>query len=398
MDNSWIIFCPSGFWQVKGIKEAGKLGMKTLAIDCNKKAEGFKHSDDYLCLDTNNHENIIIELKKKNINIIGALSFCSDIGIELCAYIRSKFSIKGYGIETARKLVNKHHQRSEWEKAGLQQNFKWKIFFDSNKAFEYLKGINSKKVLKPVDSSGSKGVLVYKKESEIEFNDIKNAFEFSRCKQIIIEDFIEGKEYTIEVFYEKSNPYILAITEKQKLRSSNFTIANKIFTPNLEDLTIKKIKHHVFKAAKALGYYSGIAHVEIIIGKSGTINLVEFSARGGGFGLNHFFVENVCGIDPTFLTLMDVQKKNVGFKKIQKRKAVIKYIPAKHGTIQKIEYPKNIKHKNLQIKFFSKIGDSFQGSNCDGDRLGYVFYVSENLSESIKLVDEYYDKINIEYI
>ena len=398
MNDSWIIFCPSGFWQIKGIKEARKLGNKILSIDSNEKAEGFKYSDDYLCLDTNDYDNVINQLKKKNINIVASLSFCSDIGVELCAHIRIKFSIEGYSLETASNVVNKFHQRSQWEKAGLQEDFNWKGFMDPLKAFKYLKNTDSKKVLKPVDSSGSKGVLIIKNKSELEINDVKKAFEYSKSKQIIIEDFIDGKEYTVEVFYQKENALILAITEKEKLRSSNFTIANKIFTPNLEKSIVKKIKFLLNKAAKALGYNSGIAHIEIMIQKSGEIKFIEFSARGGGFGLNHFFVERVCGLDPTFLTLMDALKKNIEVKIIQNRKAVIKYIPAKYGKIKKIQYPQSLNHKGLKIKFFSKIGDSFEGSKSDGDRLGYVFCVSENLSESMKVVDEYYDKINVEYI
>lgn len=398
MNNSWIVFCPAGPWQVRGIKEASKMGYKTITIDSSKHAAGFDYSDDSICIDTNDFEKVVNELIARNILIVNALSFCSDVGIELCAYIREKFSIGGYGIDVSKNLVNKYFQRFHWDKMGLQNNFKWNSFFDPIEALRFIKTIDSKKILKPVDSSGSKGVIVLNKKPYITLKEIESAFHYSNSKQIIIEDFIDGIEYTVEVFYVDSNPFILAITEKRKLRDSNFTIANELFTPIIDDSLKNQIKKVIDKAAKALGYVSGIAHIEIIIEESGKINLVEFSARGGGFGLNHFFVESVCGFDPTKLTLMDALKMKIEINSIKNRKAVIKYLPAKFGTIKTIEssYNKNI--EGLKVEFFAKVGDKFHGSNSDGDRLGYVFCVSDSLSLSMNIVDNVYNSIKVEYI
>lgn len=398
MKDSWIVFCPAGEWQVQGINEAKTLGYKIVSIDSRNDALGFKFSDDYISINTDDHLNIIKSLKKKHINIVAAISYCSDIGIEVCASIRQSFYLKGYDKQIAKNLINKLNQRTLWERAELHTNFSWKSFDNTKTASDYLTKSTSKKIIKPVDSSGSRGVSVIEKKNENNLNYLNEAFSFSKSNTIIIEDYIEGKEYTIEAFFTKKSSTILAITEKNKLKSSNYTIAHEIFTPNISKSTRKKIKKLVEKAAYALGYFSGIAHIEIIIQKSGQIHLIEFSGRGGGFGLNHFFVEKVSGLNPTRLTLYNELGRKLNLNSNWDKKAFIKYIPAKCGTIDKIEYPKIDRDSDIEINFFGKEGTYYKGSKSDGDRVGYVFCVSDNLNKAKRKVYDYYNKINIKYL
>ena len=45
MDNNYLLFLGAGKWQKYGIKTAGELGIKTIAVDGNPNSEGFKYSD-----------------------------------------------------------------------------------------------------------------------------------------------------------------------------------------------------------------------------------------------------------------------------------------------------------------------------------------------------------------
>ena len=86
MKNQWVVFAPSGKWQMEGIFCAKKLGYKILSIDNDKEAQGFKISDLNLVFELNQYEEIFKEIESLNINLITAISFCSDVGIELTGY------------------------------------------------------------------------------------------------------------------------------------------------------------------------------------------------------------------------------------------------------------------------------------------------------------------------
>ena len=96
MINKWIVFAPSGKWQMEGINCAKKLGYKILSIDSDENALGFQISDLNLVYELDQYEEILTKIEFLDLNLKTAISFCSDVGIELCAVIRQKFNLGGY--------------------------------------------------------------------------------------------------------------------------------------------------------------------------------------------------------------------------------------------------------------------------------------------------------------
>ena len=396
MKNQWVVFAPSGKWQMEGIFCAKKLGYKILSIDNDKEAQGFKISDLNLVFELNQYEEIFKEIESLNINLITAISFCSDVGIELCAVIRGKFNLGGYDIKTAISLTNKKYQRLAWKKNKVYPPIKWKSFKTSYHALNYLKKNNSKNIIKPVDSSGSRGISVFEKFDNNTPGLIDFAFSLSKSKEIIIEEYFHGDEFTVEVFVQNNVFTILCITKKNKLISSNYTVSSEIFTVRLNKKLTYKIEKLIEKASRALNYYNGIIHSEILINEKDEIFLIEMAARGGGFGLNHYFVSGVTGLNISELTI-----KNFLFQKFNKIKsknlnAYMRFIPKTNGTLKKIEIDKKIQElEEIKIELFNKEGDFLQTNNSDGDRIGLIIGFAINIESAKKKVDEAYRSIKI---
>ena len=86
--DKWLISVTAGLIQVHGIRKAKKLGFKVLAIDQDPNALGFKFSDIKIVSRLNEFNEIFKKICDYNLNIVGAVSFCSEAGLKLCAKIR----------------------------------------------------------------------------------------------------------------------------------------------------------------------------------------------------------------------------------------------------------------------------------------------------------------------
>ena len=101
-----IIFITAGKWQLNGIKIAKKQGLEILSIDSDPNAEGFKYSKYKINLELNKKKRFL-KFWQYNLNYVGVLSYCSEVGMELASYISDYYNLYAPSIKTANILVNK---------------------------------------------------------------------------------------------------------------------------------------------------------------------------------------------------------------------------------------------------------------------------------------------------
>lgn len=395
--SSYILFAPAGKWQLLALLEAKKLGYKIISVDENKNAEGFNHSDISIVSNLNNYDQIYGEIE--HLNILTAISFCSDIGINLCSYIREKLNIGGYSSNVAKNLTSKSLQRELWKKNQVGTQINFQVFNNPNSAFNYIISNRSKNIIKPVDSSGSRGVFIVSYNDDCLLEKVKSSFQFSNSNIVIVEDYIVGEEYTVELFIINNISHLLAITKKKKLESTSGTVAYELFTPDLDLDLINEIKLVASNSAKALKYNSGVAHIEIIIDSKNSIHLIELAGRGGGFGLNNLMIPKVTGINVTKLTILNALNTYVKIENILKKKAILRFIPTKKGVLKKIEISESIlQNENIFIEFFYNEGDELLEPKSDGDRLCLILVIADNLKTAQNILSGALDNINIIYL
>ena len=70
--DRWIIFVTGGLWQLQGIKEAKKIGLKILVIDSDKNALGKYYSNLFINANLTDETKILLKLKNLNLNVAEA--------------------------------------------------------------------------------------------------------------------------------------------------------------------------------------------------------------------------------------------------------------------------------------------------------------------------------------
>jgi biotin carboxylase len=395
-DEYWLIAVTAGRWQRHGIRQARDAGLKVLAIDADPQAEGFSDADLALNMDLDDPDMIIRCIINLGINVKGVVSFVSEVGMMLAAQIREAFNLPGPDLELTGRLIDKSLQRQIWSKQNIPGP-DWKIFDDQATALAEILRFGFPLVVKPVDASGSRGVSKLESaEDDLELL-VANAFKYSKIGKIIVESYMEGTEFTVEVFADQGQIQVLAVTEKKKVDGTRGTVASELATSERKETVIASLAQVVIEAFQVLGYTDGPGHAEIILKNDGHAGMVELAGRGGGFMLFERFVPLVSGVNIARLTALQAVGEPLQPITVVPRAAVLRFIPSKPGVLRAI---KGLELAN-QIEGVDAValvnaGDMLKCATTDSDRLAYILTSAKTARQAQQLADQAESLIDFE--
>lgn len=386
-NERWLIAATAGTWQVAGIKAAQQMGLKVIAIDGQKDCPGFAIADKSINLDISDITTILKALDDLKLHYVGAISYCSEAGMMLAAKIREHFSLPGPNTSLTSALINKGIQRSIWAETNVPIP-KFSIFNDREDALSFCSSSDAQLIVKPTDSAGSRGVALLGADLQENSRLIDSAMGFSRSKEIIIEEYMKGIEYTVEVFCTKDKSDLLTITKKKKLAHTNGTVAFELITPELSEQEVSNISTPVFDAFNALGYIYGIGHAEIILKEDGSVGIIEVAGRGGGFLLFEKFIPLITSRNVTNELINILTGQNYNDSQQTQNFGVLRFTPSKKGKIKRLDGYQQINElENTYGQSFAAIGQEFPEAACDGDRIGCIITWATSLEEALSKAD-----------
>ncbi|MGN0187179.1 MAG: acetyl-CoA carboxylase biotin carboxylase subunit family protein, partial [Paludibacteraceae bacterium] len=136
-------------------------------------------------------------------------------------------------------------------------------------------------IVKPSDRSGSLGVIKVENKEEL-VSAVENACSCSFCHEAMIEEFVEGREISVEFISYKGQHYPLQITDKVTTDAPHF-VELEHHQPSTLNKEMFGIIYNMTKTAlNALGVANGASHAEYKITADGRIYIMEIGARMGG--------------------------------------------------------------------------------------------------------------------
>lgn len=281
-----IMILGAGEGQLPFINICKKRGYYVIVVSISGNYPGFKLADKSYFVDTKNKDEILNIARLENIDAI--LTDQTDVSVPTVAYVSEQLGLRGIGYDTSLKFSNKFLMRKAAKEAGVYvPDFAQTNSFDEAKSIA--KRIGFPLMIKPVDSSGSRGV--YKINSIKELCD--NFFisqKYSANGYVILEQFIKGKEYLVDGF-AMNNKYInLDLGVKEYFDVSNIFVS-KMCMFSSASRSFDNIGNEVLETNKKLvegiGLPFGITHAEYLYSKEeDKVYLVEIAARGGGVFLS----------------------------------------------------------------------------------------------------------------
>lgn len=369
MKNKLVIIGANDF-QSQLILKAKDLGYETHVFAWQDGSIGEKTADYFYPISIVEKDQILEECKK--INPVGVCSIASDLASITVNYVAENLGLPCNPTSITKQCTNKYEMRKKLKEGNIKTPLFIKVKEDCDISEIVM---NFPAIVKPTDRSGSRGITkVYSKDELL--SAIKYASKDSFDKEAIIEEYIEGNEYSCECVTYNGEHHFLAFTKKYTTGAPNFIEVGHTEPSDIKEEMQESIKQEIFKALSALGIQNGASHTEFKIDDKGNFGIIEIGARMGGDCIGSDLVRLSTGFDFVKMVIDIACGNEPDFTKVvEPRKANIKFIFTQKDYDDMQDYIKNYPENIFRVSEmnFENLGKTVDSSS----RIGYYIYTEK---------------------
>jgi carbamoyl-phosphate synthase large subunit len=220
----------------------------------------------------------------------------------------------------------------------------------------------------------------------------------SRCGQVIVEDFVEGIEFTVETFSHRGTTTVLAVSEKRKVPGTRGTVAVELATSSHPAAVTDGIGALAVDAVAALGHTDGPGHTEILRKDDGSFWLVETAGRGGGFMVADGLVPRASGFDLNRACARQaVGLEPLPFPEQAAKAFVLRFLPARPGNVTALTgFDQIVDLADVECEPLVKVGDRVERATTDGARLAYILSWAGDRATAFARADQVEGRIRVD--
>ena len=286
-----ILILGGGFQQLPAIRKAHELGLTVLLADYLPDAPGRREADQSFLISTRDR-NKILELARKE-NVDGILAFASDPAEETAAYVAEKIGLPGGMYAAAGILGNKRKFREFLAMLRIPAPRHFPMDYPEN-------DLPYPVVVKPLDSSGSKGVTILRSyDAGKLLRAYQAAVSCSLSGQAMAEEYISyGYRHLIggDVIVRDGNVILYGLMDCIREEGKNLVPCGKIYPCCAGEEVKVRIARIMQTVVHKLSITDAEMNVEFIAGKDGEVYPIEIALRCGGNGIPKLLAD-ATGID-----------------------------------------------------------------------------------------------------
>ena len=350
-------------FQNKLVLKARDMGLETHVFAWSEGAVAKDASDYFYPISIMDKEKILDIVH--SIEVDGICSIASDLAMPTVNYVAEKLGHICNSQECTILTTNKYEMRKKLNESGLPIPVFQLIKEEQDIDFRRM---TFPLIVKPIDRSCSRGI--YKVMNMYEVRDaIRNAIEASFTDDVLIEEYVDGKEFSIEALSQKGQHKILQITEKFTSGAPHFIESAHLSPGRVEKDIQQRIFEIIEKALCVLGIENGASHSEIKVSAAGDIKIIEVAARMGGDFIGSDMVQISTGFDFVRSVINVAIREQVDSCQTASGKyALVKFV-FDLGDIKRLnqverEYPTAVKEYHLDSKMKQVTDSSSRNGYC----------------------------------
>lgn len=376
-----IVIIGANEFQNRLILKAKDMGYETHVFAWKEGAVGEQTADYFYPISITEKERILGEARK--IKPEAVVSIASDLATITVNYIARELNLICNSDRCIQISTNKYDMRKAFLAAGVETPEFYEI--GPEMALDKIRNMKFPVIVKPTDRSGSRGITKIENIEDLEAAVI-SSIEYSFEKKAIVEEYIEGNEYSCECISYRGKHYFLTVTQKFTTGAPNFIETGHLEPGGLNDEMIKHVKKQVFKALDSLEIKYGATHSEFKIDHDGNVRMIEIGARMGGDCIGSDLVQISTGYDFLKMTIQTAAGQEPDLLQISEpRAAAIKFIFSEEDIVNlsqvQEEYPE-------KVYFVSSINiDSRQRIVDSASRYGFYILSCDSREEAMRLAN-----------
>lgn len=388
-----IMIVGASVLQLPAILKAKEMGLHVAVVDFNPQAIGIQYADKYYNASTMDEDAVLAAAEDYLPD--GIMTLATDMPMRGVAKTSDKLHLHSINYATSLKATDKSLMIKAFKKSDVPSPW----YFDIA-SYEELKALDGKIdfpcIIKPTDNAGSHGVAKVNNFKEL-LDNYEYAHSCSRHGDVIVEEYLEGPEVSVEVMVVNGKVNILQITDKITTEAPHFVEMGHTQASRLPVATQEAIRKVAAMACLAIGIDKGPAHVEMKVTKRGPV-MIELGARMGGDNITTHLVPLSTGVNMVESTVKVALGEEPDITPTLHCGSAIRYFEVPFGTIKAIQNVEEAKAVPgvKQITFTKEVGDESTPIHCSNDRIGFVIAQGATAEDAVKACEEAMSIIKIE--
>lgn len=391
-----IMILGASILQLPAIEKAKQMGLDVIAVDMNPAAVGFGVNgitrEAISTIDTA----AVLEAARRH-RIDGIMTLASDMPMQTVAAVCRELNLVGISEDTALKATNKAFMRDALKESGVPVP----LYFRVRGKEEFKDAIGKVRaggyrcIVKPADNSGSRGVDLLNEDSDLDAA-YDYTVKYSRGGEIVVEEYMEGAEVSVETLALDGNVHVIQITDKLTTGAPYFVEMGHSQPCRLSDETKKRIAEAAVAANKAIGIENGPSHTEIKVTKDGP-KIVELGARLGGDCITTHLVPLSTGVNMVECSIKIALGEKPDLAPKWTKGSAIRYLKTGTGVIAGIEGTKDAESTLgvVQVSLVHGVGEQVGEIRSSVDRAGFVIAQGETAAAAVEAAEAGIRKIVI---
>lgn len=282
----------AGLNQLELIREARHLGLETVVIDPQTDPPGKEEADQFYRIDGDDYDTTRSVAVRHHIG--GIVTGQTERPLRIMARLAQEMGLVFNSPEVTGRCLDKWQMKQAFLENEIPcakgilltagEELPGKLPVDSGFPV----------IIKPRDAFSSRGVYRCETYDEIKSH-IADTTSYSSSGGIIIEEFLAGKEYSVEAVTCHGRTTIIQYTEKFITPYPNTVELGHLQPAALTREQQEAVSSVVIKTLKALGLENSASHTEIMLTEEGPA-VIEVGARLGGDFIASYLTKSSTGI------------------------------------------------------------------------------------------------------
>lgn len=385
-----VLMLGGAYAQIPVIEEAKRQGLHVVTCDYLPENPGHRLADEYYNVSTTDVNAVLQVAEEVQPDFI--IAYASDPAAPVAAFVSEKLGLPTNSYKSVQTLSEKDLFRQFLHDNGLNAPMS-KGFSEDSLTQEGLDGLTFPVIVKPTDSSGSKGVVKISRLEQLE-EAARYAFSFSRKKRIVIEEFIEteGRQFHGDGYVVDGQLVFCYLGDHHYDVPVNAFVPYSTTWPSKESASVvERVHQEVQRVVTLSGFANGPINIEARHYR-GEIYIMEIGPRNGGNFVPQI-LHWLTGFDMVQAEISRYLGSPVVLSEIKEGIGAYYVIhSAKDGVLQHLSFDEQlspfVKEKHIYIQQGENV-KSFQGSNAAIGVVLLQFETVEQRDHFIQHMDRY---------
>lgn len=387
-----ILLLGGSYFQIPSIKTAKKMGYYTITCDYLPDNPGHQYADEYHNVSTTDKEAVLALAQKLEID--GIVCYASDPAAPTAAYVAEKMGFPTSPYESVEVLSNKDRFRKFLSENGFcTPKAKGYGYSEFDRLMEEINEFKFPVMVKPVDSSGSKGVTKVEKPENLR-EAANDAITYSRSKRFLVEEYIEkygyqtdGDGFSVDgelVFWCPGNEHFDAEG------INPYVPVGESWAYDMPYRVQDKIHNEIQRALRLLKMKTQAYNIEARIDREENVYLMEIGPRNGG-NLIPQVTKYATGVDMVEYTIKAAMGEDCsGLHMVKPEGFWSSYMihSQKPGSLQEVWMEESFRRNNIvEYEMLFRPGDKIDAFTGSNGTLGTMILRFDSKEEMFEKMD-----------